>query len=59
MPMTKWSGSSNGLIAFESDIFQLKFDILEEDQEILVQWTKEVCEYRLHQYFERRDQREN
>ncbi|MCQ6277607.1 hypothetical protein JMM81_22410 [Bacillus sp. V3B] len=59
MPMTKWSGSSKGLIAFENSVFQLHFDIVEEDREILYQWTKEICEYRLHQYFERRDKREN
>ena len=57
MPMTKWSGSSKGLITFENDVFQLQFDILEEDQEILFHWTKEICEYRLHQYFERGDRR--
>ena len=55
MPMTKWSGSSKRLITFDNNVFQLHFDIAEEDQEILFQWTKEICEYRLHQYFERRD----
>ena len=25
MPMTKWSGSSKGLITFENDVFQLTF----------------------------------
>ena len=35
MPMTKWSGSSKGLITFENDVFQLNFDLVEEDQEIL------------------------
>ncbi|MCQ6277083.1 DEAD/DEAH box helicase family protein [Bacillus sp. V3B] len=59
MPMSKWSGSSKGLITFENSVFQLHFDIVEEDREILYQWTKEICEYRLHQYFERRDKREN
>ena len=59
MPMTKWSGSSKGLITFENDVFQLHFDIVEEDQETLYQWTKEICEYRLHQYFERRDEAGN
>ena len=59
MPMTKWSGSSKGLITFENNVFQLNFDIAEEDQEILFQWTKEICEYRLHQYFERRDEGTN
>ena len=53
MPMTKWSGSSKGLITFENNVFQLTFDIVEEDQHMLYQWTKEICEYRLHQYFER------
>ena len=57
MPMTKWSGSSKGLITFENDVFQLQFDLVEEDHDILFKWTKEICEYRLHQYFERRDQR--
>ena len=45
--------------SFENDVFQLHFDIVEEDREILYQWTKEICEYHLHQYFERRDKREN
>ena len=58
MPMTKWSGSSKGLITFENNVFQLNFDIVEEDKEMLFQWTKEICEYRLHQYFERREKRE-
>ena len=57
MPMTKWSGSSKGLITFENNSFQLNFDIAEEDREMLYQWTKEICEYRLHQYFERKEKR--
>ena len=32
MPMTKWSGSSKGLITFENNVFQLTFDIVDEDQ---------------------------
>lgn len=59
MPMTKWSGSSKGLISFENDLFQLNFDILPEDVQILYQWTKEICEYRLHQYFERKEKLNN
>jgi superfamily II DNA or RNA helicase/HKD family nuclease len=54
MPMTKWSGSSKGLITYENDVFRLNFDIVEEDEEILYGWTKEVCEYRLHYHFERK-----
>lgn len=57
MPMTKWSGSSKGLIAFENDVFRLTFGIAEEDREMLYHWTKEICEYRLHQYFERKGNR--
>jgi hypothetical protein len=55
MPMTKWSGSSNGLLSFENGVFSLNFSIAKEDEEILYQWTKEICEYRLHVYFERKE----
>ncbi|EPZ38352.1 HKD family nuclease fused to DNA/RNA helicase of superfamily II [Anoxybacillus ayderensis] len=54
MPMTKWSGSSNGLILFDNNVFTLNFSIAREDEKILHQWTQEICEYRLHVYFERR-----
>jgi superfamily II DNA or RNA helicase/HKD family nuclease len=54
MPMTKWSGSSKGLITFENNVFRLNFDVALEDQQILFDWTKEICEYRLHYHFERR-----
>ncbi|WP_163150679.1 DEAD/DEAH box helicase family protein [Anoxybacillus sp. MB8] len=54
MPMTKWSGSSNGLISFENNVFSLTFSIAPEDEHILYKWTQEICEYRLHVYFERR-----
>jgi hypothetical protein len=27
MPMTKWSGSSKGLISYDNDIFTLNFDV--------------------------------
>ena len=57
MPMIKWSGSSKGLITFDNNVFQLTFDIVDEDQDMLYQWTKGICEYRLHQYFERRENR--
>lgn len=57
MPMTKWSGSSKGLITFENNIFTLNFDIDSQDNEILYLWTREVCEYRLHYYFQRKYER--
>ncbi|KRF51209.1 DNA helicase [Bacillus sp. Soil768D1] len=54
MPMSKWSGSSKGLISYEDDIFKLNFDIKPEDQRVLFNMTKDICEYRLHYHFERK-----
>ncbi|MCL9968968.1 DEAD/DEAH box helicase family protein [Anoxybacillus kestanbolensis] len=54
MPMTKWSGSSNGLVSFANNIFSLNFSIAPEDEHMLYEWTQQICEYRLHVYFERR-----
>ncbi|MDR4947195.1 DEAD/DEAH box helicase family protein [Neobacillus cucumis] len=54
MPMSKWSGSSKGLISFQNELFSLNFEVLSEDEEILFKWTKEICEYRLHYHFERK-----
>ena len=54
MPMEKWSGSSKGMISFEDDRFDLNFNIVAEDYELLFQMTKDICEYRLHYHFERK-----
>ncbi|ARK25148.1 DNA helicase [Sporosarcina sp. P37] len=54
MPMTKWSGASKGKIVFEDGMFIPKIDVAEEHEEILYGWVKEICEYRLHWYFERK-----
>ena len=54
MPMTKWSGSSKGLTSYEDDIFKLNFDVRPEDQRVLYNMTKDICEYRLHYHFERK-----
>ncbi len=54
MPMTKWSGSSNGLVAFDSERFKVDVNIEEREKEIIFEWTKEICKYRLHRYFERK-----
>lgn len=56
MPMTKWSGSSKGLVEFKDYMFSLKFEIIKEHVEILFSFTKEICDYRLHEYFERKEQ---
>ncbi|MHC0038806.1 DEAD/DEAH box helicase family protein [Pseudoneobacillus sp. C159] len=54
MPMSKWNGSSKQLTTFENNLFSLNFNVLPEDEEILHNWTKEICEYRLHYHFERK-----
>ncbi|WP_017755042.1 DEAD/DEAH box helicase family protein [Calidifontibacillus oryziterrae] len=55
MPMTKWSGSSKGLMKFTNGKFQLSFEIDKEHERILYGLTKEICEFRLHEYFERKE----
>lgn len=57
MPMKKWSGSSKGLISFENDRFTLEFDVAAEDEKLLYDMTKDICEYRLHYHFERKGKR--
>jgi superfamily II DNA or RNA helicase len=54
MPMSKWSGSSKGLVIFEKVQFSLNVNVLPVELELLWQWTKEICLYRLHLHFERR-----
>ncbi|MTH54894.1 DNA helicase [Bacillus mangrovi] len=52
MPMRKWSGSStHELVCFKDGKFSFQAD---GSNPVLFQWTKEICEYRLHQYFERK-----
>ncbi|WP_392455305.1 DEAD/DEAH box helicase family protein [Chryseomicrobium aureum] len=58
-PMKFWSGKVDGLVRFENKEFWFDFDVAAEDQEILFQWTKEICEFRLHWYFERKAKRLN
>lgn len=57
MPMTKWSGSSNGLLIFKDGKFSVNIDVDKSIEEKLYEWTKEICEYRLHVYFERKGNR--
>ncbi|MGD6818772.1 DEAD/DEAH box helicase family protein [Metabacillus sp. 113a] len=54
MPMTKWSGSSKGLAVFNEGEFFFLINPDSSEKETLYSWTREICEYRLHQYFERR-----
>jgi transposase len=39
---------------YENDVFKLNFEIAKVVEEILFNWTKEICEYRLHYHFERK-----
>ncbi len=55
MPMTMWSGSSKGMLTFEGGVFAPNFDVGEEDQQTVYEFTRWICEYRLHCYFERRN----
>ncbi|MFC4321312.1 DEAD/DEAH box helicase family protein [Litchfieldia salsa] len=57
MPMTKWSGSSKGLVFFEDNRFFFNVDVDSEERDILYNWMNEICEYRLHWHFERKENR--
>ncbi|WP_404405787.1 DEAD/DEAH box helicase family protein [Jeotgalibacillus malaysiensis] len=55
MPLSKWSGSSGGIVKFEDNKFW--FDISEPAeafQEELYELTKQICHYRLEEYFEKK-----
>ncbi|WP_124728301.1 DEAD/DEAH box helicase family protein [Staphylospora marina] len=52
MPMTKWAGSANGLFLLEGDRFFASGyrEIRSPELHAII---KEICEYRLHAYFEK------
>jgi len=54
MPMEKWVGKDN-LIYFEEDEFSLNFQIAEKDENILHDMTRQICEYKMQIYFERKN----
>lgn len=54
MPMTKWSGSSKGLLYFEDGTFGFNVEIEPDMQEMIYEWVKEICEFRLNRYFARK-----
>ena len=57
MPMTKWSGSSKGKIKFDDGVFSPQIDMEKEHEVVLFDWVKEICEYRLHWYFEKKSEK--
>ncbi|WP_372869440.1 DEAD/DEAH box helicase family protein, partial [Planomicrobium okeanokoites] len=55
MPMTKWSGSAkDNLVTFGEDGFRFNLFLDSLGSEIVYEWTKEIANYRLHSYFERK-----
>jgi hypothetical protein len=54
MPMSKWAGSSSGLVSYVGDVFEIQMNVLPYEQELLHQWSMEICLFRLHYHFERR-----
>ncbi|MDI4647879.1 DEAD/DEAH box helicase family protein [Cohnella hashimotonis] len=57
MPMTKWGSAKGSTTRFEDGVFGLRFEIAPDDRLTLYQWTQEICLYRLHYHFERREQK--
>ncbi|WP_156965202.1 hypothetical protein [Pontibacillus litoralis] len=57
--MKKWCGSSKGLIEFDGQKFALTIDVSMKGAQLLHEMTRQICEYRLHSYFERKSQSRN
>ncbi|THF84443.1 DEAD/DEAH box helicase family protein [Cohnella fermenti] len=57
MPMTKWSSAKGSMTRFEDGLFGLRIEPAPEHRSILHRWTTEICEYRLHHHFERKEQK--
>lgn len=59
MPMSKWSGAKGSMTTFEDGYFRLKLETPQEPEraELLYNWTRDICLYRLHLHFERREHR--
>lgn len=54
MPMTKWSNSSAGYVTFTKNVFRINIDPEKRLQRIVYEWTRQICEYRLHEHFEKK-----
>lgn len=59
MPMSKWSSAKGSMTTFENGIFRLRIEQppIVEDLQSLYEWTRDICLYRLHDHFERKDKR--
>jgi hypothetical protein len=58
MPMTKWGFAKGSMTRFEDGVFSLKVEPAVEHRAILYRWTKDICLYRLHHHFERKEQKQ-
>ncbi|GLI06709.1 hypothetical protein YDYSG_27390 [Paenibacillus tyrfis] len=58
MPMTKWNSAKGSMTRFEDGVFSLRIEPAPEHRSILYRWTKEICLYRLHHHFERKEQKQ-
>lgn len=54
MPMDKWMDKDNDLVLFQDGEFFINFSIKEADEVALHEMTKQICNYRLGFYFERK-----
>jgi superfamily II DNA or RNA helicase/HKD family nuclease len=57
MPMTMWSSRSKDNVLFQGNLFSLNIRFEASVNEMVFNWTKEICEYRLHLHFERKVKR--
>lgn len=57
MPMMKWGAAKGSMTRFEDGVFSLRFEISSDHRSILYRWTKEICLYRLHHHFERKEEK--
>lgn len=54
MPLTVWGKSSKGVITYMERIFTIHLQPTSNQASLLFEWTREICDYRLHVYFERK-----
>ncbi|KEZ53676.1 hypothetical protein [Metabacillus indicus] len=59
MPMKKWSRSSNGMVTLRDNLFSFDLSADLEEADIVYERTREICEYRLHTYFEKKGERKD
>lgn len=57
MPMSKWAGARGSMVTFDNGLFgiQISPPQMSEEANTLYRWTKDICLYRLHYHFERKD----